>query len=350
LHRRPLASCRSAAALLLALLPILLAIEAPAEVIQFKHPNPALVAGFRLYIGPISRHYPSVIEIGPKQAAAGEVVTHVITQRLPAWRRTYAALVVYDSQGVESAYSNEIVLAAEGRPGPYDGVPLDGDRSGVANDRPCEDGEVTGCDDNCPLMPNGPLFGTCTAGDPARVGHLCIADFQCGPAGYCSMAQEDSDGDGVGDACENCMYAWNPNQSDSDRDGYGNACDGDLDGDGLVTVLDDAWLAQRLGLAEGDAGFDPDLDLDRNRKLDTRDRTILLGLIGEPPGPSNLMCAGETPCREGLCPFGTIDTDGDTIGDECDVCILVPNPLQIDRDGDGTGDACDADPANPGVS
>ncbi len=37
--------------------------------------------------------------------------------------------------------------------------------------------------------------------------------------------QTDSDGDGVGDACDNCVYVSNPNQTDSDNDGHGDACD-----------------------------------------------------------------------------------------------------------------------------
>jgi hypothetical protein len=82
-----------------------------------------------------------------------------------------------------------------------DGIPDDGDGSGVAGDNGCINGDTTSCDDNCRLTANG--------------------------------NQKDGDSDGVGDVCDNCPGTANTEQADTDEDGSGNACDSDDDGDGI---------------------------------------------------------------------------------------------------------------------
>jgi len=49
--------------------------------------------------------------------------------------------------------------------------------------------------------------------------------------------------------------------------------------------------------------------------------------------------AGTDPCASG------VDTDGDTVVDQCDNCLTVQNapPLNCDTDGDGYGNFCDGD-------
>ena len=65
-----------------------------------------------------------------------------------------------------------------------------------------------------------------------------------------NLNQLDLDGDGIGNACDNCLPLPNPSQTDSDGDGLGNACDcpcnGDLNGDGWLSAGDVSALVSRL--------------------------------------------------------------------------------------------------------
>ena len=47
-----------------------------------------------------------------------------------------------------------------------------------------------------------------------------------------NWGQVDTDGDGVGDVCDNCPSNSNPDQLDSDGDGTGDECHTDDDNDG----------------------------------------------------------------------------------------------------------------------
>lgn len=63
----------------------------------------------------------------------------------------------------------------------------------------------------------------------------------------------DADGDGVGDATDNCAAVANADQTDTDGDGQGNACDGDDDGDGVADGTDNCPLVANAGQADANS-------------------------------------------------------------------------------------------------
>jgi hypothetical protein len=116
----------------------------------------------------------------------------------------------------------------------------DNDYDGISNEK-----------DNCINNPNGPNEGVCTSG---YTGEICKNNYECGADGFCSMSQEDVDQDGFGDVCDfckgngnkdsdqdglcdpedNCYYVFNPDQQDSSGNGVGDAC--------IPSHIENHWL------------------------------------------------------------------------------------------------------------
>jgi hypothetical protein len=118
---------------------------------------------------------------------------------------------------------------------------VDGDALGQDSDA---DGVRNACD-NCPLVVNAAQGDA----DGDGIGDACDV---C-PAVFDNL-QTDSDHDGVGDACDNCRTTANAHQDDADTDGVGDACDNcrldanpaqtdfDHDGEGDLCDLNDGEI------------------------------------------------------------------------------------------------------------
>ena len=80
----------------------------------------------------------------------------------------------------------------------------------------------------------------------------CTTNGDCGTGGFCSTIQEDSDSDGVRDACDNCPALANTSQDDTyppQGNGIGDACDceGNFNCDANVDATDVTSFLEDFG-------------------------------------------------------------------------------------------------------
>ena len=173
----------------------------------------------------------------------------------------------------------------------------------------------SGCsgDESCAL--SCPAANSCESIDDCSTGSLClpydlIGGIGCAPSwcvcseGYWTCTDDcadqcvagwpgDIDRDDIPDSTDNCLIAANPQQLDPDLDGYGNRCDGDFDQDGDTDQDDTDFYSFNCMVSTAP----PICDLNEDGSTgDVADLIAFAGLIGAPPGPSGLACAGTVPC------------------------------------------------------
>ena len=122
------------------------------------------------------------------------------------------------------------------------------------------------------------------------------------PAVAQTSTSPDFDGDGHGDAVDNCHRVANPTQRDFDGDGFGDHCDADFNNDGLVSTYDFGayWYpAFVAGVADGSGS-----DMDGDGRVSTSDFALFFAQFqAGVPGPGALQAAfteeGWVPAPEG---------------------------------------------------
>jgi hypothetical protein len=224
-----------------------------------------------------------------------------------------------------------------------DQADIDGDHIGDACDpvdnRDTDQDGISDANDNCPAVANPAQLDAldgdgrgdaCDTHDDRDLDADGVVNGDDNCIDTPNPTQVDSNGDGLGDACDrdndgitnatdNCPTASNPNQLDLDGDGRGDACDPfddrDNDGDGVKNGADNCAGAANASQA--------DLDHDG---------------IGDVCDPTDDRA------------YDDRDTDGDGVRNGSDNCVSVSNSNQLDIDHDTMGDACDSDSDGDGVA
>jgi len=211
----------------------------------------------------------------------------------------------------------------------------DSDLDGTPDINKSEDCSIHSKADNCPKKPNSGQEDA----DGDGVGDMCdddadgdgVPNKEDNCPTIANPKQEDTDSDKVGDVCDNCPSEANPRpQNDADSDGEGDVCDEDRDGDHVHNEEDNCPLINNPGQEDADEDYVGDVCDNCKDEENFEQTDVNNNMVGD-------ACEGDK------------DDDKDGVPDNADNCPGVPNQCQTDIDNDGQGDACDDDDDNDGI-
>jgi len=193
----------------------------------------------------------------------------------------------------------------------------------------------------------------------------------------------DTDNDTVPDSSDNCPFAVNADQANNDGDAQGDACDADDDNDGTLDTDEAACGSNPLIAAstcEVCDGADNDLDGSTDEGFLNTDGDTQADCVDSDDDNDGISDDDEATCgsnplntdstcevcdgadndlnegidegfanndNDGLADCVDPDDDNDGVLDGSDNCPFVANADQADTDGDGIGNACDLQTGPP---
>jgi hypothetical protein len=243
----------------------------------------------------------------------------------------------------------------ESDPDDSDGPNADPDADGIPNSSDDNDDNDSYCDphltavvagcihlgDNCPTVANDTQVNQDTDGlgdacDPDRDGDdFCNGDLCVPILGQCTELND------------NCSDIDNADQSDADQDGQGDACDPDDDADGICDPLatDPAGCIATSEICTCHTGGLPDNCLGLANADQINTDADLLGNACDDDDDGDGIC--DPGVQENNAVGGCQYYPPNTTGGIPDNCPLTVNPNQEDTDGNGVGDICEVSVAAP---